>query len=84
MKKVLSRARLKLGRMKEVSNKIMGDKRKVNTAQEIRKILTDKEYNEWIKRLSKGGSPEEQKSITAEYAQKIGKYDEWNSLARLE
>lgn len=61
----------------------MGDKRKVTTAQNIREILTDKEYSVWVRKLSKAGSPEEQEIITAEYFKEIGKYDKLNDIVRI-
>ena len=81
--KVLSRAKMKLNRIKDGFGKILQDKEKVNVAQEIRKILTDKEYSEWIKRLSKCGSPEEQELTTAEYFKKINKYEQLKTYVRI-
>ena len=79
----LSRAKLKLGRIKQGAQKLLGDKKKLNTAKEIREVLTDREYNQWIKRLSKGGSPDEQENITAEYFKEIGKYDKLKHIVRI-
>ena len=83
MNKILSRAEMKLGRIKKGAQKMMGDKKKLNTAQEIRQILTDKEYNTWIKLLSKAGTPDEQELITADYFKEIGKYDKLKDIVRI-
>jgi len=81
--KILSRANMRLNRIKKGFGKILEDKEKVNVAQEIRKVLSDKEYSVWIKKLSKCGSPEEQELITADYFKEIGKYDKLKTIVRI-
>jgi len=83
MIKKLSRAKLKLNRIKKKINNVVSDKKRLDTAKEIREVLNDKEYNIWIKRLSKGGSPDEQETITAEYFKEIGKYEQLKHIVRI-
>ena len=70
-------------RITEIAQRLTADKRKVSKAAVIIKLLTRKEYNVWIKRLSKCGSPEEQELTTAEYFKEIGKYDKLKQQVRI-
>jgi len=70
-------------RLTDIGNKIMLDKRKVSKASAIIRLLSTKEYNKWIKLLSKCASPEEQELKTAEYFKKIGKYEQLQDHVRI-
>jgi len=83
MTKKLSRVKLKLNRIKKKINNVVNDKKKLDTAKEIRQVLTDKEYNTWVKLLSKCGTPDEQETITADYFKEIEKYEQLKHIVRI-
>ena len=69
--------------LKDKVKELTADDKKKRMALTIIKLLTRREYNQWIKRLSKCSSPEEQEETTMKYFKKIGKYDQLKEHVRI-
>jgi len=71
-------------KLREEITKLTADHKKKSIAVAIINLLTRKEYNQWVKKLSKCSTPEAQEAATAKYFKKVGKYEQLKEHVRIQ